>query len=284
MTDRIEDTILCYSHRGITKIRPYLPQGYIAETAAAILGKPRKTIFLTTGFYIPTDSGAAETDGPPGIYALAKALSGLHFRPIIITDDICKGLFEPEGLQVVYLTGQENGEDFHELLADYQPVAFLSVERCGHNDQRQYANMKGVSISEKTAPVDRLFELARRQGILTVGVGDGGNEIGMGNVAAALVREKVLRHPCIVPADKLIIATTSNWGAFGLAAWLSILSSRNLLISFREYMSFLDSIVRKGCVDGISRKPQMTVDGFPPETEQEIFSRLKAEIAEVLGA
>ena len=283
MTDRIEDIVLRYSGRGISKIRPYLPENYIAEAAAAILALPRRTVLLTTGFYIPTESGAAETDGPPGIYALARALCQLHFRPVIVTDFFCRGLFEPSVLEVVYLSGQESRGDYRRLLDSIQPVAFLSVERCGHNGHQQYANMRGNNISDETPPVDRLFEMARLEGVLTIGVGDGGNEIGMGNVAGALVHEKVLHDPCIVHSDKLIIATTSNWGAFGLAAALSILSTRSLLLSFRDYMSFLDSIVRKGCVDGISRKPQLTVDGFPPETEKEIFDLLLVRIRDMLG-
>lgn len=282
MADRIEDIVLRHSSRGISRVRSYLPEGYISGAASAILSLPRKTVFLTTGFYISSGSGAAETDGPPGIFVLAKALSQLHFHPVIVTDRFCRGLFESTGLDVIYLSGKESRRDFQTLLESYQPVAFVSVERCGHNDRQEYANMRGVSITDKTAPVDQLFSMARSEGVLTVGIGDGGNEIGMGNVAWALVREKVMHHPCIVSSDKLIIATTSNWGAFGLTAWISILSSKNLLVSFWEYLTFLDSIVRKGCVDGISKRQQLTVDGFSPETEREIFDLLNANIAAVL--
>ena len=321
MADHIEDIVLRYSSRGMTRLRAYMPKDYVKEAAFSILSLPRRTVFLTTGFYIPPrssgaqkvsgttgspgthnaftaaessgtgdvsgavgsfgaqkPSGAAETDGPPGIYALAKALEKIHFDPVIITDRICRGLFEPEGLSVIYLTGKETRRDYQALLDGFRPAAFLSVERCCRNDQAAYTNMRGVSISDQTAPVDRLFDLARSEGILTVAVGDGGNEIGMGNVAGAIVREGILAHPCIVPADRLIIATTSNWGAFALAAWLSILSSRNVFLTYKEYAAFLDRIVRKGCVDGISKRPQLTVDGFSPAIEREIITDLGGAI------
>lgn len=325
MADRIEDIVLSHSGRGMTKLRHYLPEGYISKAAAAVLALPRRTIFLTTGFYIPADdaarsgdtaegadaaktdgaaeagnaakatgaaeegsaakaAGAAETDGPPGIFSLAKALKQLHFRPVIVTDGICRGLFEPFGFDVVYLSGDEGRKSYRELLDRYKPVAFLSVERCGRNADKEYTNMRGVSITKSTAPVDRLFDMARADDVLTIGIGDGGNEIGMGNVAWALLREHIFDHPCIVTSDRLIIATTSNWGAFALTAWLSILSSRNLLLSYKEYADFLSSIVQKGCVDGISHKPQLTVDGFSSLVEKDILDRLNGAVEYMLGA
>lgn len=318
MTDRIEEIVLSHSGRGMTKLRRYLPEGYVSKAAAAVLALPRRIVFLTTGFYIPADdatsadgaaekdsttkaggatatagttetdsaakiNGAAETDGPPGIFSLAKALKQLHFHPVIVTDGICRGLFEPFGFDVIYLSGDEGRKDYRALLDTYKPVAFLSVERCGRNADKEYTNMRGVSITKSTAPVDRLFDMARADGILTIGIGDGGNEIGMGNVAWALLREHIFDHPCIVTSDRLIIATTSNWGAFALTAWLSILSSRNLLLSYKEYADFLSSIVQKGCVDGISHKPQLTVDGFSSLVEKDILDRLNGAVTYMLG-
>ncbi len=52
-------------------------------------------------------------------------------------------------------------------------------------------------LFRNTARLDYLFE----HGIPSVGIGDGGNEIGMGNLAE------------VIPGvDRLVLASVSNWG------------------------------------------------------------------------
>lgn len=104
----------------------------------------------------------------------------LGYTPIIVTDALCQGYFEPEGFPVLYLPLDADEALCESLLDQYRPVLFLALERCGINAEGDYQNMSGASIRAYTAPVDQMF--ARAQGrMLTIGVGDGGNEIGMGN-------------------------------------------------------------------------------------------------------
>ena len=266
-----EDILLRYSHRGMTDLRGYLPADYCRRAAAAILSWRRGTVLLTTGFYV---AGHAETDGPAGTLVLALALAGLGFDPVVVTDGYCRGFFEPEGLAAVYMDPAAGEADYRALLDRFQPAGLISVERCGANIEDDYANMRGVSIRAHSARVDLLFDLARGR-IPTVGVGDGGNEIGMGNLKDP-IREKLALTPCRVPVDHLVIATVSNWGAYGLAACLERLSGRALLPDFGRVRAFLDRTVAMGSVDGVSGQPSGTVDGFAPEVEEEIFGDLRA--------
>ena len=189
--DRTEDIILRYSHRGMTDLRGYLPPDYCRRAAQAILSWPRGTVLLTTGFYV---AGHAETDGPAGTLVLARALEKLGFTPVVVTDGYCRGFFEPEGLETVYMDPDAGAEAYQRLLDCRAPVGLISVERCGLNVEDDYANMRGVSIKAHSARVDLLFDLARGT-IPTVGVGDGGNEIGMGNLRGP-IREKLALTPC----------------------------------------------------------------------------------------
>ena len=134
--------------------------------------------------------------------------------------------------------------------------------------------MRGVSIAEETASIDTLFELAAGQNILTVGIGDGGNEIGMGNLKDVISKQLSL-IPCTVTVDELIVATTSNWGAYALTAWLELLSGKALLPAYGEIAGYLRRIVSLGCVDGVTKKQEPTVDGFSPDVEEEIFQALR---------
>lgn len=269
-TSSIEDIVLRYSGRGMNILQQYLDTHYCRRAAEKILALKRGNILLTTGFYV---AGHAETDGPPGTMALALALKKLGFLPTIVTDRICEGLFEPEGIPVEYVAVDADTQTYQNLLDCYKPVCLISIERCGHNLDNDYANMRGISIASETAHIDTMFELASRSNILTIGVGDGGNEIGMGNLKDVISR-KLSLTPCTVTVDDLIIATTSNWGAYALVAYLAILNHSHGLMSYQMIADYIERIVTKGCVDGVTKEPVPSVDGFAPEIEKEIVTAL----------
>lgn len=274
----IEDILLRHSARGMNILQQYLAPDYCRRVASHILNLRRGNILLTTGFYV---AGHAETDGPPGTVSLAHALKNLGFTPTIITDDICRELFESEGFAVEYVDTSAGKSTYQELLDKYDPVCLISIERCGRNLENKYANMRGVSITEQTACIDIMFDLARSRHILTVGIGDGGNEIGMGNLKD-IISKKLELSPCTVPVDELIIATVSNWGAYGLAAYLSILTNTFILPAYQVMASYLNRIVALGCVDGVVKRPQQTVDGFSSTVEEEILGALHSYVTDIL--
>ncbi len=278
--ESIEGIILRHSKRGMTILQRELPEDYCRIAAREILSWKRGTVLLTTGFYV---AGFAETDGPLGTVAVSKALKKLGFRPVIVTDRYCEGYFEAEGIETEYYFEAEgieteymdlNAEDSaaFEILNRYSPVGLISIERCGRDRNGVYANMRGVDISGNTAPCDALF-LAARGRIPMIGVGDGGNEIGMGRVADT-VRNRLSLTPSEIGADILVIATVSNWGAYGIVAALEQLTRLPLLLSFSKAERFLRRTVGMGSVDGISHEHIVRVDGFGMETEKEILDGL----------
>ena len=71
-----------------------------------------------------------------------------------------------------------------------------------------------------------LFSAHTSEKITTIGIGDGGNEIGMGKV-----QQKVIEHiqngrniACAVATDHLVTAGVSNWGGSALVAALHVLN------------------------------------------------------------
>jgi hypothetical protein len=103
----------------------------------------------------------------------------------------------------------------------------------------------------------------------TIGIGDGGNEIGMGKIPHEIVAKNIpngdLIH-CRVPTDHLIVAGVSNWGAYALAAGVHLLRGvkppRELFDPDRE-REILEAMVREGpLVDGVTGKQTATVDGL----------------------
>lgn len=270
MVGTIEEIVLRHSKRGMQVLKDFLPADNAERVAKKLMALPRGRVLLTTGFYV---AGYAETDGPVGTYALARALADVGFEPMIVTDKFCEGFFEPEGLAVEYVALEAKAAEVGALLAAQEPVAVVSIERCGRNADGHFANMRGIVIDEFTAPLDELVEQAMARGIYTVGVGDGGNEIGMGNLAAE-IRENLALVPCKVRVDDLVIASVSNWGAYGLAAYLGRLAGRNLLIDFAAAEGFIARTVEIGSVDGVTHELSVSVDGFGMDIEREILSAL----------
>ncbi|WP_392391228.1 DUF4392 domain-containing protein [Mordavella massiliensis] len=270
-SETIEDVVLRHSKRGMTVLRSYMSRDYCRQAARRILELEKGTILLTTGFYV---AGHAETDGPLGTVVLAKALEKQGFYPVIITDEFCRGFFEAADLEVCYVDVEDGAEKYEALLEKFAPVALISIERCGRNVKNDYANMRGVSIKEYTARTDWLFIQARKQGIPTFGVGDGGNEIGMGNLKE-VISGKLELVPCKVKVDTLVIATVSNWGAYAIAAYIQKMTGTKVLPGFSEIKEYLSLIVNMGSVDGVTKEQTLSVDGFSLDVEKEILDGLK---------
>jgi hypothetical protein len=118
---------------------------------------------------------------------------------------------------------------------------------------------------------------------VTIGIGDGGNEIGMGK----LPHETVVRHipngdliHCRVPTDHLIVAGVSNWGAYALAAGVFVLRGvkppADLFDPDRE-REILEVMVREGpLVDGVTGKQTATVDGLTWDEYAAPLTRIRA--------
>ena len=270
--ETVEDIILRYSKRGMPVLREHLPADYCTRAARTLLSLKRGTVLLTTGFYV---YGRAETDGPAGTFAVARALKRLGFIPVIVTDRFCRGLFEPSGYETVYFPLDGNVRDAESILERYAPVALFSLERCGLNAEGHYANMHNVPIDAWTAPTDLLFRIGEGW-LATVAVGDGGNEIGMGTLRDVIKAELDV-VPCIVPAEHLIVSTVSNWGGYGLCAALGRLTGEDLVPTPETIRAFMrEAAGTGGCLDGVTGETALTEDGFSPAVSERILRALRA--------
>jgi len=269
----IEDVVLSYSKRGMDVLKDYIPTNFIEIVSERIMHLSRKNVFITTGFFV---EGFAETDGPVGTYFLTKAIQKLGFKPIIITDEYCRGFFEGIAyIDIIYVSFNEPNFDtyFDGLLEMYKPVSLISVERCGRNKKGAYCNMRGVNISEFTAPIDELFDKAFLKDIYTVGIGDGGNEIGMGNLYD-IIERKLDISAATTKVNDLIVSTVSNWGAYALIAYLQMKSGLSMLPNFSEVQGYIKRIVDIGSIDGVTKKRSYTVDGYALKYDKEILEKL----------
>ncbi|XP_006632765.3 D-glutamate cyclase, mitochondrial-like isoform X1 [Lepisosteus oculatus] len=265
------------------------------------------SVLITTGFPTHfTHNPPEENDGPPGAIAMAAMLQALNKRVTIVTDhralDMNRKIIEDSVEQgilktpVPVLSFQNSGADsvLGFLCHNGDPVKprydhLVAIERAGMAADGNYYNARKVNIKHLVDPIDILFTTASSiPGITTTGIGDGGNELGMGKV-----REAVRKHvpngeliACDVAADFAITAGVSNWGGYAVACALYVLNHcpvherylrravglpRNIqhsswtaaLPTVRKEEKILEILVKYGIRSGRTGTLGMEVDGLP---------------------
>ena len=271
----IEDVILAQDRRGVAALRRYLAVGF-CEAAARFLLQHAGTVLVATGFYIRR-ADAPETDGPPGALALGRTLADLGNRVVYVSDAYTAPLLAdlaPSGTQTVDFPIADDATSrqiARDLLDRIAPTALIAIERCALTRRGTYLNMRGQDISPHTARLDHLF----LQHPHTVGIGDGGNEIGMGNLASRIPEVATLPdEPAVTRTTHLVIASVANWGAYGVVAALSRLTGRNLLPRPADESACIRRLVSLGAVDGVTGAADCTVDSFNLSENSAVLERL----------
>jgi hypothetical protein len=151
------------------------------------------------------------------------------------------------------------------LIRQARPRAVIGIEKLGPNARGVIHNLRGQDVTATQARVDLLFAAAARRRILTVGVGDRGNEIGLGGLAS---RPRRCVCPCggwlecAVEAEAPVVAFSSNWGAYAVAAALDG-GNPGLPLVHRPATEarMLRRLARAGAVDGVTGRRGPSVDG-----------------------
>lgn len=248
-------------------IGPFFQPGGALRAARAL--RPAARVLIVTGFVVT--EGHAETDGPPGAAVLGRALRRLGARVRYTSDPVVLSPLEASlrvlGEPTDVFAYPEGRDAATSVLERERPTHLVAIERPGRGKGGDYLNARGLSVAAWNRPLDEMFLLARkrRPRPVTIGVGDGGNEIGMGCVRAKLTREGTLmsRIASVVPVDHLVVAGVSNWGAYGIVAELGRLTGRALLHTSEEEQAMVQACVDAGAVDGLTHRPEPTVDGLP---------------------
>jgi hypothetical protein len=253
--------------------------------AARSLTRARRVV-LVTGF-VARPAWAAETDGPSGTVVLGRALRRLGVEVAYLADppvapllDAClRALGEPRDVIPVPADPTAALRAARVAGSLFAQTHLVAVERPGRAVDGGYYNARGRSVAGVNAPLDGLF-LRRRAGTVTIGVGDGGNEIGMGRVRARVVRDvpNGARIASVVRTDHLIVAGTSNWGAWGVAAHLGLAADRVLLHTRAEEARLTHAMVRAGAVDGLTGAARPSVDDLPLALHQALLETLRGLI------
>ena len=214
-----------------------------------------------------------EVDGPIGAAALAGALTELGRRADVVVPGPMRHVAEAvrramrADFGVVMETEAAPG--------DYD--AAVTVEKLGRNRRGVFHSIFGAPIDDQRPAGDELVEAIAGAGRPTIGIGDGGNEIGFGAIFDA-AREVVPRGAdCGCPCGDGIVTSTatgivypasvSNFGAYAIIAALGVLEGRPLLLASPERIAAgMEAAVTNGCLDGGTFEPgRLADDGIPIE-------------------
>ena len=290
------------------------------DVTTTLLDTNIKSAIILTGFpCLIQNQCPQETDGPLGCMALARTLALLNKKVTIVTDSSCidavrhcangAGILKLRTLYTIQIENfsavgnndmKMNDIDerrLQELKSSHDCV--IAIERAGPNKDRRYLTMSKKDMNHLLAPLESLF-LDNNSKIvnkpITIGIGDGGNEVGMGSVYEEVRTSKKIPNSdsiaCTTPADYLLACSVSNWGGYALAGSLTLLSAslddtissdEDLLYHVNKcYPSNLEETEtirvltqQGGACDGVTGKNEMTVDGFSWRKNLEVLSEIR---------
>ena len=241
-------------------------EGCLHEAAKRILECEKEKIsYILTGFCCMHEN--CETDGPIGTSVLCNMLRFLGFNSQILCDSHAENVVKAAALDSPVVVA-------HSVDELEKEISFcVSIERPGRTAKtNDYRTMRARDITNVTAPLDFLFPNNKdneKKPYLTVSVGDGGNEVGTGNIMQKIEEYVPMGESIctITTCDVLVMAGVSNWGAIAIAAALAIeCNNKEAALSFIELCGkqgeMLDRMLKQGSYDGISGESIPVIDGM----------------------
>jgi len=288
--------------RGKRGMGPLLQSGELEEMVRSV--REAQSVAILTGYPCCLHDPPTETDGPLGAIAMARAISALGIRTVILTDECNEApvsaalkaslrAYPPSSpsRQACVVKAFPGGDvDAKKIVATYELDYVIAIERPGPAEDGGYYTMKGRDMSQSVgiAKLEQLLDLRGKSGtrwLKSAGIGDGGNELGMGK-RRALVSEHVqlgAKIGCVTETDHLVAAGVSNWGGWAVCFALYALIKKFVPSDHNETMAFLaadtdlkqvlptckgelavlEAMVAAGARDGITGKAEATVDDLP---------------------
>jgi D-glutamate cyclase len=295
---------------------PSLPQGFVPRLYAAARGsgppivqriaeelaalEPGK-IAIFTGVMVPPYLKIGEMDGPPGGAVLAAALGELGHDVQLVVESAQVGAARAlcdvagaDGALVTSLAADGNGD-----ATSYASGldAAIAIEKLSANAQGIRHSVLGTRLDSMDERTDRVFQELSRLGRLTIGIGDGGNEIGFGALGGEVRRILGDRADCTCGCDGGIVAATatrfllpcaiSNSGAYAVTAGLALALERPDLCPDAALVgALLETGLAAGLLDGGTLDPGFLGDDGVPGAAitavVELLSTIVAQRARVL--
>lgn len=206
---------------------------------------------------------------------------------------------------------REDEERLFDLSQDPDFDLVIAIERAGPSKDGSYRTMKTRDMTSIVAPLDKLltgdfkcldavdhgvknaFIGNYRSRVKSIGIGDGGNEVGMGKVFDKIVNSSIPNAAdiaCVTASDDLIVASVSNWGGYALAAAVALNGTSakypffhsiedaisSCMPNRQQEIAICQRMIECGGRDGMTAKNELMVDGMPLERSIEVLEEIAA--------
>lgn len=276
----------------------------VLRNAEKAPGEAKESVGILTGFQVINKETrlpmGGENDGPAGAVVMAKNLVDSGTPVSLITDTgsrqslmeslVGAGLARPgqeagtyalrDGVKVhVANTATETMEGYtsriKDALAGDNTTTLVSIERPSPNLESKLHNMGGQDITPHNADLSGLMTKEGNYQPYTIGIGDGGNELGLGSLHGDITGlrlpnlERVVKNGEQIassprfPADAVVLNSVSNNGGVSLSmATRAATGARGFESDVATYDRVIRHLHDKGIsIDGVEQKNLLSVDG-----------------------
>lgn len=255
-------------------------------------------VVILTGAGGPPFLPNSEIDGIPGAVSIARALHfGYGVQVTILTEARAEGSVRAttRAAGMNFRRKDENPELAHcvvfeaspierdacdqhaeDILERLNPTAVIAIEKLSPNSAGVIHGTTGLSYDDVHTKPDAYFSRAAERDILTVGIGDGGNEVGFGVAAEETAKIMPAGQRCLcecgggsaaaIATDEFMVAAISDWGGYALGAMIAYTTGvRKAMITPRDVERMLYACIDAGALDGARGTPEVGDDGVPLE-------------------
>lgn len=271
---------------------------------------PDDVVILSAGFTIPPAFPNGEVCGLAGAVSLGRGLSiACGTRSLFVTESPCIGplkavaqaaelrnwdydswLERPAPFGAAFydfpVDDAAAKEEAKRLLDETKAKAIITVEKSDVGKNGIHHSGLGEDMGRFTAKIEHLITEANARGILTIGIGDVGNEIGFALIAeeaAQIIRPYGSQCNCgcgdgiiaSTPTECLVVASCSNKGAYGVLGCLAGLTGNpEVLQSVELQRRMMDAVRDYPVFDALTIRNTFTEDGAPGELSLALIEQL----------
>ena len=267
-----------------------------AERLASAINPGDLVMILTGAGYAPV-LAQGESDGPPGAASLARCLyKGLGAVPLFVVEECHAGPVvassHAAGLVVkdlhharinrlgaaIAMAPRSQAEVptwTEELFTTTRPAAVISTERLSAAADGVIYGATAIPFSGPLSTVEyqavdlgSVMAAANQRGILTIGVGDHGNELGFGSIREAVVGAMPRGDTlcAAIRSDLVFPVMMSNWGCYGIEAALAcLLHDPSILHGPTQEDRIIRACLQAGGVEAMFASMEFSVDGLEGE-------------------
>ncbi len=287
-----------------------------AERLNDSLSIPGSTVILSTGIGGPPFLPFGETDGPPGLAVLARTLQlAFDAKILVVVEDRYRkatiGALEAAGLTVAYTPKgisqpglvhlidfsfdvAQATEQSRALFNEYAPKAVIAIERPGPNRLGVIHNAVGHHWVTPQSNFHLVIAEARRRDVLTISMGEVGNEIGFGVIESEVRRVVPYADQCQCPCgggavsstevDVLVVAGGCNWACYGIEAALAIVTGKHEIMHDPDIeYDLVEACYQAGAVDGPTGRLELLVEGCSLDMSRSIAVLLRGMVLNWMG-